>query len=139
MGDRSTTIFVAEYDGKLFYSAGVYTHWCGSVTLDFIKETFANEYYRDADPDYAAARFCGFCHEQTKHSMPTGLGLVNVDNEKVRTFTHKQWVDWGPGDAGVFIVNTDTWQVTIHDYDGEKTIDLSSPLKKLVKRVNGTG
>lgn len=114
MGDRSITVFK---NGD-HYSPGVYLHLRGTETPGYIKT--ASSRFRAGDAGYSAARFCGYCH--TKIDDNTGLGLLPPppDGDK----TDWSFDGYGPGDAGVFVVDVNTGKVTVHDHDGEHTFEL---------------
>jgi hypothetical protein len=103
MGDRSITVFkINDY-----YSPGIYLHWNGTETLEWIQASVGQ--LRRGDVGYSAARFCGFCHEQIKGNL--SLGLVQAPDPSAEDF---DWDYWGPGDNGVFEVDCKTGEVTHH-------------------------
>lgn len=51
--------------------AGVYLHWDGDKALDWLRE--AAPRMRKGDASYAAARFCGVCHEKIEGGLSLGL------------------------------------------------------------------
>ncbi|KKL63497.1 hypothetical protein LCGC14_2174530 [marine sediment metagenome] len=110
MGNRSVTVFKDEQG----HSPGVYMHWNGNDTTDFIKA--ASKQFRAGDSCYSAARFCGYCHMQLDGN--TGLGLMPPppDGDK----TDWSFEGYGHGDAGTFVVDVNTGKVTIYGFDGKE-------------------
>lgn len=104
MGDRAVVTFHdgAEPEHRRF-SPCVYLHWGGSDVRQLLEKALPR--LRQEDEAYSAARFCGVCHEET--SGNTGVGLFDAPEDEAEarspSFSH--------GDAGVFLVNVNTWLV----------------------------
>jgi hypothetical protein len=96
MGDRVLVLFT---DDSKELSPAIYMHWGGDSAARFITE--AQPLLRHGDASYAAARFCGFCHDA--HRSALGLGLLNAPTEK-----NPDWEKFSHGDAGVYVVNVST-------------------------------
>ena len=113
MGDRSVTVFRDQQD----YSPGVYLHWNGSQTADYIKA--ASKQFRAGDAYYSAARFCGYCHTMIDSNRGLGLLPPPPDGDK----TDWSYDGYGHGNAGVFIVDVETGEVTVHsDYEPKERV-----------------
>lgn len=95
MGDRATIEFTSEKAG---YPEGnaptIYLHWDGHRAVDLLREGAGR--MRGGDPVYAAARFCGHCHNAIEGALSLGIALPG---------TREDW------DAGHFIVDVDTGEV----------------------------
>lgn len=102
MGDRVLITFTD--DGETFTPA-VYMHWNGSEAADWIRA--AARRMRKGDAGYAAARFCGECHKQI--SGHNSLGLLDAPNKGAAGI---DWTEYSHGDAGVYIVNVSTGEVS---------------------------
>lgn len=101
MGDRAFVVCKSGED----YAPAVYLHWDGSHVPQLLKE--AAPRMRKGDQHYAAARFCGHCHEQIKGGLSPGIlpPPKPDDNGKI------DWDAYADGDNGVFVVDVDTGQV----------------------------
>ena len=100
MGDRVLVTFKDKSSNDL--SPAVYMHWSGEETEQYIKD--AQKYMRRGDASYAAARFCGYCHQQLSPG-PIGLGLLAAKLDGIT------WEKYSHGDAGVYLVNVSTGEV----------------------------
>jgi hypothetical protein len=103
MGDR--VLFVC-HDGGSEIAPAIYGHWCGYEALDMLAA--AAPRMRKGDVSYAAARLCGYLHEQNKGAL--GLGLIappeSIEPDTLAKFSH--------GDAGVVAVNVNDGSWTLH-------------------------
>jgi hypothetical protein len=95
MGDRAIVVFKSVNK----YSPCVYVHWDGSEIPSYLIKAAPS--MRKGDESYACARFIGYLNGMIEG--PRSLGVYNfsgsVESED-------------PGDAGVFIVDVDTGEVT---------------------------
>lgn len=108
MGDHALVAFKSGSD----VSPVVYLHWAGHNVADWIKE--AAPLLRRGDDSYAAARFCGFCHDKMPNRT-TGLGLLApLDAEALANLESASH-----GDAGVFLVDLVSGDVTAAGGYGE--------------------
>lgn len=98
MGDRALVQFVTNED----HSPVVYLHNHGAQVEEFIKEVAELMQERMGDVSYICARFIGVCHSHIE--PPYSLGTWNANGVITKEDSH--------GDAGVFIVNCFTWDVT---------------------------
>lgn len=98
MGDRVLVGFKSGGD----YSPTIYMHWAGSDAAKMIAD--AQHLMRKGDASYAAAQFCGYA--ASKISSTTGLGLLDALDGT------KGLADQSHGDAGVYVVDVDTGEVS---------------------------
>ncbi len=105
MGDRALVTFTA--DGYTTYSPAIYLHWKGSEVKALIIASAPR--LRRHDPLYAAARFCGYCHQNLPGAL--GLGLLPEPNPTNPGFS---WEEYSHGGAGVYLVNVSTGEVACH-------------------------
>ena len=96
MGSRA--MFVCHENGEE-YGAGIYIHWGGEGALELLKRAAPRMYMYDAHE--AAARLCGFLHEQL--SGTRGLALCappqpGPDGEI-------DWKAYSAGDWGVIVID----------------------------------
>lgn len=92
MGDR----VIIRFDGEHGAVAGVYLHWHGERALDWLRD--AAPRMRKGDAGYAAARFCGYCHERIEGGL--SLGIMAPEN---CTPENAEWQD-----RGMYIVDCRT-------------------------------
>lgn len=71
MGNR----VIVRFDDERGPVAGVYLHWHGGDALEWLRE--AAPRMRKGDASYAAARFCGLCHEKIEGGL--SLGIMRAD------------------------------------------------------------
>lgn len=95
MGDRA----IVRFDDERGPVAGVYLHWHGECVADWLNE--AAPRMRKGDGGYAAARFCGYAHNQIDGGL--SLGLMRPQECTPET---AQWQD-----NGMHIVDCCTGQV----------------------------
>lgn len=95
MGDRA----IVRFDDERGPVAGVYLHWNGMVAMDWLRR--AAPRMRKGDASYAAARYCGYCHERIEGGL--SLGLMRPED---CTPEAAEWQD-----CGMYIVNCMTGQV----------------------------
>lgn len=111
MGDRALVLFRDEgtdprsEERYVSYSPAVYLHWNGSDVPELLKA--AAPRMRAGDQFYAAARFCGYCHEQ----IPGNLSLGLMPGPEDRELTDEEWESYSHGDNGVFIVDASSGKV----------------------------
>lgn len=108
MGNRALVVFKKLYtehvtEPMLYYSPAVYVHWHGGQIREWLEE--AAPQLRKGDPGYAAARFCGFCHQKIPGLL--SLGLFNGPSPG-----KEDWPEYSHGDEGVFLVDVDSGEVT---------------------------
>ena len=106
------------------YSPGIYLHWSGEEVVKLLKT--AAPRLRKGDAGYAAARFCGVCHESIRGNY--SLGLLAPPHPAV--IQSEGWGSYGHGDAGVAVVNVDTGVVkffagSLANKDTQLTLKLS--------------
>ncbi len=96
MGDRA--VFVCHEEGEN-YSPGIYIHLGGREALELLRSAAPRMNMYDASE--AAARLCGFLHENLSGS--TGIALlpppVPGPDGKIN------WDPYSPGDAGVIVID----------------------------------
>lgn len=99
MGDRAIVYFKS---GSSDAAPGVYLHWDGHKVKQLLEEAIPR--MRSGDPGYSAARFCGVCHENIEGNRSLGLLCPPPDFEEntLKAGSH--------GDAGLFLVDVDTWE-----------------------------
>jgi hypothetical protein len=97
MGNRAVVIFVSKGEP----SPSIYLHWAGSKVPALLAKLRERMVGRDGDLEYTAARFVGICHDEAPGNM--GLGISNV--------VDREFAEHSPGDAGVFVVDVDSWTV----------------------------
>lgn len=98
MGDRALVQFI---DSKKQVSPVVYLHWQGSMVEDYLYELARLMKDRKDDVQYSCARFIGIVHSHNVDSH--SLGVWNQSKKLTAKDSH--------GDAGVFVVNCENWQV----------------------------
>ena len=111
MGERALVVF-KDHHG---HSPTVYLHWSGHDVGRFLAE--ATPGMRPADASYSCARFVGYCHEQIPGRL--SLGVTNTPEDGRPS---------SPGDAGVFIVDTETGEVETYGGYGFGDSDPELPL-----------
>ena len=122
MGDRAIVTFrhhVKLSGGREFdkFSPCIYLHWAGRRVRQLLEK--ALPVLRTGDESYAAARFCGVCHAE-EHESGLSIGLSHAPKDLDEATSE----DFSHGDAGVFIVDVDTWIVTcVNGYGFEDIID----------------
>lgn len=106
MGDR---VLIQVKDGKGEVSPVCYMHWSGSNAPALIKEMAELMRGREGDVSYAFARLVGVCHNHIEGNL--SLGVFNQADELKAGDSH--------GDAGCYVVNCSTWEVTASGGYGE--------------------
>lgn len=139
MGDRAVIVFKSADD----LSPAVYLHSKGSQVQYLLEEALPT--MRTADVDYSCARFIGVCHDNMRgnHGLGVfntpellltaeeaqalddehGAGTQERDNAmrklmddyRQRAIKHIKSDDYSHGDAGVFLVDVDTWLVECYN------------------------
>lgn len=97
MGDRALIQVVSGEQ----VSPVCYLHWHGDAAPKFICELAERMKGRDGDIAYAFARLIGICHSHIDGN--TSLGCWSAEEKLTEGDSH--------GDAGVFIVDCNTWSV----------------------------
>jgi hypothetical protein len=103
MGDRAVVVF----KGGWRYSPGIYVHWHGGDIPELLQQ--AVPHLRIGDEMYAAARFCGVCHEVI--AGPLGLGLLEAPTREEAAVAFR---NYSHGDAGVAVVDAKSGWVEFH-------------------------
>ncbi len=104
MGDRAIVVFYEKHrDNEYRFSPGVYLHWGGSEVHSLLQEALPR--MRRGDASYSAARFCGVCHENIDGNLSLGLLPAPSSWEEATSESYSH------GDAGVFLVDVQTWVV----------------------------
>lgn len=105
MGDRALVIF--HDHARRDYGPVVYLHWHGHAVgsyLELLRQLMAQ---RPDDVAYATARFIGIAHEDNRDALSLGVWerprRFRDDKAYLEEFSH--------GDAGVFLIDAQTWQV----------------------------
>ncbi len=106
MGDRALIVFTNNDRSQ--FSPVVYLHWHGDSVPALIAKTADRMVGRRGDVGYAAARFCGICHETIDGNL--SLGIVNADVETIKSDP----ASVSQGGAGFVIVNCDDFTWTAH-------------------------
>lgn len=118
MGDRA---LVTTKDSGVV----IYLHWNGTEAIDWIREAFEKGILRHDDEQYCAGRLTGYFHEQIPGDCSLGLFPLSAEEKKDPSTIE------GHGDAGVIVLDCDTWEITCHDgYASERSgerIDLPKP------------
>lgn len=96
MGDRA--MFVC-HENEEEYSPGIYIHWGGSEALDLLRQAAPRMHMYDASE--AAARLCGFLHEQ----LSGAKGLALCPSPQPGPDGTIDWEQYSPGDAGVIVID----------------------------------
>jgi len=100
MGDRALVVFHDDSE----VSPTVYLHWSGGHVQNMLEAALPR--MRKGDVSYSCARFIGVCNEWLS-GRNTGFGVFNspgtLDECKADGYSH--------GDAGVFLVDVNTWRV----------------------------
>lgn len=107
MGDRAIVVF---RDGDDF-SPCVYLHWNGMEVPKWLENAVPR--MRNGEVGYSAARFCGVCHEKIDGNCALGILPPPKDMQEATSD------DFSHGDAGVFIVDVNTWEVRNYNGYGE--------------------
>ena len=105
MGNRAIVVFKNGSE----VSPRVYLHWGGSQVPQVLARWWELMEGRRGDESYGAARFIGLCHETFSGNM--SLGVFSGERE----LNSCDWNDESPGDAGVFLVDTNTGEVERFD------------------------
>ena len=100
MGDVALIIF---HEDKKHFSPVVYLHWAGGRVREFLENS--SKFFKTGDSSYSAARFIGYCHTQIEGNVSLGVfnSPENTDEIYDEEFSH--------GDAGVFLVDVNEWEV----------------------------
>jgi hypothetical protein len=106
MGNRACVIF---HDSTRI-SPTVYLHWHGDSVPAWLEQLKHLMKGRFDDPEYAAARFVGICHQQIKGNMSLGVysnRLTPAELNDERCIEAQS-----PGNAGIVVVDTRdfTWK-----------------------------
>jgi len=108
MGDRALIIFKqGNKIAETSYSPVVYLHWGGSDVPELLRKTRTLMESRGPDLDYTAARFVGICNESMKGNLSLGLWSLPVG---FGSWSKKKKEDYSHGDAGIVVVDVDTWK-----------------------------
>jgi len=103
MGDIALIqIFRKGHEEVTHFSPVCYLHSDGPSAPEYIREMAETMKNRERDVDYAFARLVGIAH--TKIPGNKGLGVWNADSIQTEDDTH--------GDAGIYLVDCTTWEVT---------------------------
>ncbi len=111
MGDRALVIFhdeIKNSDEVTTLSPVIYLHWAGHAVPQYLVELRKMMKGRGGDVAYTSARFTGLCHSKNPDSN-TGLGLWN--NGHTLKEYRRDGHTISHGDAGVFLINCNTWEV----------------------------
>ena len=100
MGDRALIVFHDD-DGEV--SPTVYLHWNGEDVQNMLEAALPR--MRKGDVSYSCARFIGECHARLNGNTSLGVFNTTVPLEGCKQS------DFSPGDAGVFLVDVNTWRV----------------------------
>ena len=106
MGDRIIVVFT---DASGSYSPGIYLHWAGWEGAK-TRLIAAAPRMRRADAGYAAARYCGHCHESITGAL--SLGLVDAPKaSKAGRVNWRAYADQFDTNNGIMLVNIGTGDV----------------------------
>jgi hypothetical protein len=134
MGDRALVIFkelVAVGANSALASSGlstvkkdsyspvIYLHSHGYAVPELLSDTRQVMVGREGDVEYTAARFVGVCHKIITGNL--SLGIWNLPSDFKQT--KKYLEEMSHGDAGVIIVNINTWK--FKQYGGYKLEQLA--------------
>ena len=97
MGDRALVLF----KDKASVSPTVYLHWNGHMVGRLLAA--AAPRMRSGEADYACARFIGTCHEAIEGGLSLGVFNTDAGGEPE-----------SQGDAGVFVVDVNTGEVSAY-------------------------
>ena len=106
MGDRALVQFKDKDDT---ISPVIYLHWNGTEVKYWLEEWYRLIQGRQRDLDYGCARFVGICHSHIEGNL--SLGVNYQPTELTADDSH--------GDAGCFVVNVSTGEVTASGGYGE--------------------
>lgn len=103
MGDRA---LVLVKDGDSKPECAIYSHWGGQGMPDSIRKCGELMKDRRGDASYFAARMVGTLHDECVGALSLGIfgPPDNLDEATLKEFSH--------GDAGVFVVDATTGEVT---------------------------
>ena len=96
MGSRA--VFVCHENGEE-YSPRIYIHWGGAEAIDLLRQAAPRMDMYDSNS--AAARLCGFLHE----NLPGSKGNALVPPPSPGPDGQVNWEEYGPGDAGVIVID----------------------------------
>lgn len=109
MGDRALVVFkdptVEDKDDR--YSPVTYLHWGGERVPELLKETKQIMESRGVDINYTPARFIGVCHSEMEGNLSLGTWNLPQGFDK---WNKTQLIDYSHGDAGLIVVDINTWK-----------------------------
>ena len=92
MGER----VIVRFEDAQGVTCGIYLHWHGSDARDWL--IAAAPTLRKGDASYAAARFCGYCHERISGNLSLGILPPHQCEDEMAVFQ----------DHGMLVVNCQT-------------------------------
>lgn len=95
MGERA----IVRFEDAQGVTCGIYLHWHGEEARDWLVD--AAPTMRRGDASYAAARFCGYCHNHISGRLSLGILPPEQCEDSAAVFQ----------DHGMFIVDCQTGQV----------------------------
>lgn len=101
MGERA----IVRFEDAQGVTCGIYLHWHGEEARDWLID--AAPTMRRGDASYAAARFCGYCHNRISGRLSLGILPPEQCEDRVAAVQ----------DHGMLVVNCDTGVVR-HIYGG---------------------
>ena len=101
MGER----VIVRFEDAQGVVCGIYLHWHGGEARDWL--IAAAPTLRKGDASYAAARFCGYCHERISGRLSLGILPPDQCGDSEAEFQ----------DHGMLVVNCDTG-LARHIYGG---------------------
>lgn len=132
MGNRAFIVFEANSNEKPKGSEAlpaVYLHWNGGPESIYAILAYTKELCRAGDRDYIPARFVQIVGNYFASNL--SLGLSATKREDIRELADV-------GDNGVYVVNTDTWEVTQRHLNSYEDCKPSTPGCTQLKNLDGS-
>ena len=108
MGNRACIIF--HNHERSSYGPNVYLHWHGGEVGELVKAVKARMGERLDDEAYTTARLIGLVHEMIPGNLSLGVFNLPADFDDEAGYLR----GLSPGDAGIFLVDCQTWDIRCH-------------------------
>ena len=114
MGDRAILILVNRTTGDV--GAEVYLHWNGRRVPLLITSLASLMADRKGDVAYATARLIGIAHNMMPGNLSIGVSLTQPALvSAIRRRDNDFLCDYSPGDAGLVVIDADTFTWEAHE------------------------